>query len=92
MKPAMQLAKVRKDGTLPWLRPDGKTQTVEYEDGVPKRFDTIVAARSIPVIDGESDDEKIHAIRGDQGEGYQAHLQKYIDSKTKFSLIPLGVL
>lgn len=38
-----QLAKVRKDNTLPYLRPDGKSQvTVEYEDGKPVRLDTIV--------------------------------------------------
>ena len=38
-----QLAKVRKEGTLAYLRPDGKTQvTVEYEDGKPVRVDTIV--------------------------------------------------
>lgn len=43
-KLAKQLTKVRKDGTLPYLRPDGKTQvTVEYdESGAPKRVDTIV--------------------------------------------------
>jgi S-adenosylmethionine synthetase len=40
---AMQMTKVRKDGTLPYLRPDGKTQvTVEYEDGKPVRVDTVV--------------------------------------------------
>ncbi|HBI84859.1 MAG TPA: methionine adenosyltransferase, partial [Ruminococcus sp.] len=38
-----QLAKVRKDGTLPYLRPDGKSQvTVRYEDGIPVAVDTIV--------------------------------------------------
>lgn len=38
-----KLTEVRKNGTLAYLRPDGKSQvTVEYEDGVPKRVDTVV--------------------------------------------------
>ncbi len=42
---AKRLADVRKDGTLPYLRPDGKTQvTIEYERGVPKAVRTIVVA------------------------------------------------
>ena len=42
---AERLAKVRKDGTLPFLRPDGKTQvTVRYEDYTPKDIHTIVIA------------------------------------------------
>ncbi len=43
---AKQLAKVRKDGTLPYLRPDGKTQvTFEFdENGIPLRIDAIVVS------------------------------------------------
>ena len=43
-KLALQLTKVRKDATLPYLRPDGKSQvTVEYdENGVPQRLDAVV--------------------------------------------------
>lgn len=42
-KLAKQLADIRKSGKLPYLRPDGKTQvTVEYENVMPKRLDTIV--------------------------------------------------
>lgn len=44
-KLSKQLAKVRKDGTLPYLRPDGKTQvTVEYEDDKAVRVDTVVVS------------------------------------------------
>ena len=42
---AQQLAAVRKDGTLPWVRPDGKTQiTARYEDGRPVAIDTVVVS------------------------------------------------
>ena len=42
---AKRLTDVRKDGTLSYLRPDGKTQvTVEYVDGVAKRVDTVVVS------------------------------------------------
>ena len=40
-----RLAKVRHDGTIPYLRSDGKTQvTIEYDDGVPVRVDTVVVS------------------------------------------------
>ncbi len=44
-KLAKRLTDVRRDGTLDYLRPDGKTQvTVEYHDGVPARVDTVVVS------------------------------------------------
>ncbi|HYF04691.1 MAG TPA: methionine adenosyltransferase [Patescibacteria group bacterium] len=44
-KLALQLAQVRKHGEVKGLRPDGKTQvTVEYEDSMPKRVDTVVVS------------------------------------------------
>ncbi len=50
-----RLAQVRKDGTLPWLRPDGKSQvTVEYSFGKPKRVDTVlVSTQHAPDISQE---------------------------------------
>jgi S-adenosylmethionine synthetase len=42
---ARHMAAVRKDNTLPWLRPDGKTQvTVEYHHGKPARIDTVLVS------------------------------------------------
>jgi len=48
-----RLTEVRKNGTLEYLRPDGKTQvTIEYEDGIPKRVDTIViSTQHAPEVD-----------------------------------------
>jgi len=50
-----QLAAVRKDGSLPWLRPDGKSQvTVEYEHGKPKRVDTVlISTQHAPEVSQE---------------------------------------
>lgn len=60
-KLAKQLTKVRKDGTLPYLRADGKTQvTIEYnEDGAPVRVDTIVISSQ------HSADVELETIRRD---------------------------
>lgn len=59
-KLAKRLTEVRKDGTLPYLRPDGKTQvTVEYEDNKPVRIDTVVVSSQ------HSDDVTLDQIRKD---------------------------
>lgn len=56
-----RLAAVRKDGTLPYLRPDGKSQvTVEYVNDKPVRIDTIViSTQHAPVVHGESDNAAV---------------------------------
>ena len=64
---ALRLAQVRKDGTLPWLYPDGKTQvTVEYEGTVPRAVDTVViSAQHAADVDQETIRQAIleHVIR-----------------------------
>jgi S-adenosylmethionine synthetase len=63
-KLAMKLAEVRKNNTLYYLRPDGKTQvTVEYLDGKPHRIDTIIiSTQHEPVIHGETENTRIQDI------------------------------
>lgn len=85
---ARRLAKVRKDGTLPYLRPDGKTQvSVEYdENDRPVRIDTVVLSTQ---HDPEVTQEQIHA-----------DMKKYVfdevlpadmvDENTRFFVNPTG--
>ncbi len=87
-KLALQLTRVRKDGTLPYLRPDGKTQvTVEYdENGKPIRLEAVVLSTQ---HDEAVSQEQIHN-----------DIKKYvfdaiipaemIDSETKFFINPTG--
>ena len=87
-KLALQLTKVRKDGTLPYLRPDGKSQvTVEYdENGRPVRLDAVVLSTQ------HSDDVTQEQIHKD--------IRKYVfdpilpaemvDADTKFFINPTG--
>ena len=87
-KLALQLTKVRKEGILPYLRPDGKSQvTVEYdENGKPARLDAVVLSTQ---HDPDVSQEKIHA-----------DIKKYIfdevlpaelvDEHTRFYINPTG--
>ena len=87
-KLAQQLTKVRKDGTLKYLRPDGKTQvTVEYDEaGKPKRIDAVVCATQ---HDPDVTQEQIHE-----------DIKKYVfdaiipadmvDADTKYFINPTG--
>lgn len=82
-----RLAKVRKDGTLPYLRPDGKTQvTVEYNNGKPSRIDTIViSAQHSPEITRAKIEKDLleNVIKPELPEGL-------FDDKTKLFINPTG--
>lgn len=84
---AKQLTAVRKNGTLAYLRPDGKTQvTVEYEDGQPVRVDTIViSSQHAPEISQEQ-------IASDLKEKVVAPIvpAQLMDSDTKILINPTG--
>ena len=86
-KLARKLTEVRKNGTLPYLRPDGKTQvTVEYEGRTPVRVDTVVVstqhAEEVPQAQIAADMKK-YVI----GAVIPAQL---LDEKTKFLINPTG--
>ncbi|MCD7744379.1 MAG: methionine adenosyltransferase [Lachnospiraceae bacterium] len=87
-KLARQLTKVRKDGTLKYLRPDGKTQvTVEYdENGRPFRLDAVVLSTQ---HDPEVSQEQIHADI--KKYVFDTILpQEMVDENTKFFVNPTG--
>ncbi|MEM1485333.1 methionine adenosyltransferase [Oscillospiraceae bacterium PP1C4] len=84
---AFQLSKVRKDGTLSYLRPDGKTQvTVEYEDEVPKRVDAIVISNQ------HAPEVTLEEIRRDIIEQVINKIipAELMDAKTKIFVNPTG--
>ncbi len=87
-KLARQLTKVRKDGTLSYLRPDGKTQvTVEYsEDGKPIRLDAVVCSTQ---HDPDVTQEQIH--RDIKKYVFDPIIpEEMIDSETKLFINPTG--
>jgi len=86
-KMAKRLSEVRKNGTLPYLRPDGKTQvTVEYHDGVPARVDAVVVSSQ------HSDDVSLDQIRKDIIENVILTTipQEFVDKNTIFFVNPTG--
>ena len=84
---ALRLTAVRREGILPYLRPDGKTQvTVEYEDDTPVRVDAVVVSSQ------HSDDVTLETIREDI---IREVIEKIIpaelmDSNTKIYVNPTG--
>ena len=86
-KLCQRLAQVRKDGLLPYLRPDGKSQvTVEYSYGVPKRVDTvIVSAQHSPEVHNDVLDRDLTEMV--VGEVVPKELR---DSRTKVLINPSG--
>ena len=87
-KLSKQLTKVRKDGTLPYLRPDGKTQvTVEYDENkVPVRLDAIVvSSQHAPEVTQEQIHEDIRKYVIDAIVD-----AKMVDENTKIYINPTG--
>lgn len=86
-KLSRRLTEVRKDKTLPYLGPDGKTQvTVEYENDIPKRIETIL-------ISNQHDENiSLDKVREDIIEKVIKEVvpKEYLDENTKYYVNPTG--
>ena len=83
---SMSLARVRKKKELGWVRPDGKSQvSVVYEDGVPKRIDSVVIStqHSPDISMSQLREEVINKV-------IKPVCDSWIDSQTKFLVNPTG--
>lgn len=83
---SMSLARVRKKKELGWVRPDGKSQvSVVYEDGVPKRIDSVVIStqHSPDISMSQLREEVINKV-------IKPVCESWIDSQTKFLVNPTG--
>lgn len=86
-KLARRLSEVRRDGTLPYLRPDGKTQvTVEYDGDRPVRVDTVVVSAQ------HAEDVSLEQIRQDVRRDVIEPVvpSVWLDSETKYFINPTG--
>ena len=82
-----RLSEVRKNGTLPYLRPDGKTQvTVEYENNKPKRIDAIVISTQ------HGEEVTLEQIEKDMKEFVIKAVipAELLDEETKYYINPTG--
>ncbi|MFS0725863.1 methionine adenosyltransferase [Paenibacillus sp. 1P07SE] len=82
-----RLAEVRKDGTLDYLRPDGKTQvTIEYQDGKPVRVDAIVVSTQ------HAEEVTLEQIQQDIREHVIKPVvpEEWLDADTKYYINPTG--
>ncbi len=83
---SMRLAEVRKKKEISWIRPDGKSQvSVVYEDGVPKRIDTVVVStqHSPDISMSQLREEVINKV-------IKPVCNTWIDGHTKFLVNPTG--
>ena len=84
---ARRLAEVRKNGDVPYLRPDGKTQvTVEYDDGKPVRVDTVVICgqHNPDVTHEQIEEDMINKV-------IKATIPaRFLDENTKYLINPTG--
>ena len=83
---SMRLAQVRKKKEISWVRPDGKSQvSVVYEDGMPKRIDTVVVStqHSPDISMSQLREEVINKV-------IKPVCDSWIDSQTKFLVNPTG--
>jgi S-adenosylmethionine synthetase len=84
---ARRLSETRKDGSLPFLRPDGKTQvTVEYDHGIPKRIEAIVVStHHAPGVSQKEVADGVHSLIIDPV--LKGHV---VDKNTKIMVNPSG--
>jgi S-adenosylmethionine synthetase len=83
---SMKLAQVRKKKELSWVRPDGKSQvSVIYEDGIPKRIDTVVVStqHSPDISMSQLREEVVNKV-------IKPVCSSWIDGRTKFLVNPTG--